>query len=353
MANGLLSPVEQQTQSVFGMVPMEERLSLLPRYSKTQGLIAPQFIYELAKAVSTPIVAMRGDYVSPEETLNVPLSGFAGSALGAAPKGALRSFIGRNAKTWNKASEAKFLELEKAGMSPEDIWKQTGTLRGFDGKLRQEISDKSSFLKGTGSYGDVVMNRLTALENAGIKNIGDPITIDDIFYHPELLNAYKNLGKIEAEFTPKGTTAKGRLGDNNLQMQYNLPADKSKSVMLHELQHGIQGIEGFSPGANLQMVTSKDIPAIYLKKAQKLRDQAEKLKDKDMLVEAMKKDAEANKILDLGRFAAYKRTPGEVEARLTQGRINLTDEERRAIFPLLRGKHGVDVNPKKVKGLIE
>lgn len=93
MANGLLSPVEKQTQSVFGMVPMEERLSLLPRYSKTQGLIAPQFIYELAKAVSTPIVAMRGDYVSPEETLNVPLSGFAGSALGTAPKGALLTGI--------------------------------------------------------------------------------------------------------------------------------------------------------------------------------------------------------------------------------------------------------------------
>jgi len=96
MANGLLSPVEQQTQAVFGMVPMEERLSLLPRYSKSQGLIAPQFIYDLAKAVSTPIVAMRGQQVSPEETLNTAISSFGGSAAGVAPKGSLRSGLSRS-----------------------------------------------------------------------------------------------------------------------------------------------------------------------------------------------------------------------------------------------------------------
>ena len=95
MADGLLSPVERQTQNVFGMVPMDERLSILPRYSSTQGLIAPQFIYELAKAVSTPITAMRGQQVSPEEALNVPLSGFAGSSVASAPKGALRSGLFR------------------------------------------------------------------------------------------------------------------------------------------------------------------------------------------------------------------------------------------------------------------
>ena len=57
---GLLTPVEQQTKEVFGMVPMEERLSILPRYSPTQGLIAPQFVYDLAKAISAPITAARG-----------------------------------------------------------------------------------------------------------------------------------------------------------------------------------------------------------------------------------------------------------------------------------------------------
>jgi hypothetical protein len=99
---GLLTPVEQQTKQAFGMVPMEERLSLLPRYSGSQGLIAPQFIYDLAKAISAPIVAMRGQQVSPEEALNVAISTFGGSAAGVAPKGSVRSGLQRTSKESNK-----------------------------------------------------------------------------------------------------------------------------------------------------------------------------------------------------------------------------------------------------------
>jgi hypothetical protein len=109
---GLLTPVEQQTKDVFGMVPIEERLSLLPRYSKTAGLVAPQFVYELAKAVSTPIVAARGGQVSPEEALNVPLSGFAGSSIGTAPKGALRSGLFKEGK-FDPRFDPRKLEQER------------------------------------------------------------------------------------------------------------------------------------------------------------------------------------------------------------------------------------------------
>ncbi len=79
------------------MVPMEERLSILPRYSSTQGLIAPQFIYDLARAVSSPITAMRGQQVSPEESLNVAMGAMGGSSIGSAPKGSLRTGISRSA----------------------------------------------------------------------------------------------------------------------------------------------------------------------------------------------------------------------------------------------------------------
>lgn len=88
---GLLTPVEQQTKDVFGMVPMEERLSILPRYSPTQGLIAPQFVYDLAKAISAPITAARGYQVTPEESVNFAMNAFGGASAGTAPKGALRS----------------------------------------------------------------------------------------------------------------------------------------------------------------------------------------------------------------------------------------------------------------------
>lgn len=88
---GLLTPVEQQTKEAFGMVPMEERLSILPRYSSTQGLIAPQFVYDIAKAISAPITAARGYQVTPEESVNTAMNAFGGASVGTAPKSALRS----------------------------------------------------------------------------------------------------------------------------------------------------------------------------------------------------------------------------------------------------------------------
>lgn len=112
MAEGLLSPVERQTKEVFGMVPMKERLSLLPRYSKNQGLIAPEFIYELAKAVSTPITAAKGYAVSPEEAINVGMAGVGGSSIGTAPKGALKSGLFREGK-FDPRFDPRKLEQER------------------------------------------------------------------------------------------------------------------------------------------------------------------------------------------------------------------------------------------------
>ena len=149
MANGLLSPVEQQTQAVFGMVPMEERLSLLPRYSKSQGLIAPQFIYDLAKAVSTPIVAMRGQQVSPEETLNTAISSFGGSAAGVAPKGSVRSGLQRTEKGAKKtefeiANEiAQRNATQMLGLPANNTAMDRAKALGFDiNTIRYHGSDK-------------------------------------------------------------------------------------------------------------------------------------------------------------------------------------------------------------------
>ena len=93
MANpqGLLSPVEKQTYEAFGMLPDSERLSILPRYSKTKGLLAPQFIYDAAQAISSPATAAQGYELGPQEALNVAMTATGGSSVGTAPKGALRS----------------------------------------------------------------------------------------------------------------------------------------------------------------------------------------------------------------------------------------------------------------------
>jgi hypothetical protein len=340
---GLLTPVEQQTKEAFGMVPMEERLSILPRYNAKQGLIAPQFIYDLAKAMSAPITAARGYQVSPEESVNTAVNAFGGGGIGTAPKGALRTFIGRNAKNWDAASEAKFLELEKKGIAPEQIWKETGTLRGLDNKLRQEFSDKNA----TAAY--------THLEESGTNRLAEK-AINNPLYEAN----YPHLSKVSQlglRQNPQSGSFEWSYFDNPQLGGGFLVAkapnlNELKGVGVHEMQHGIQKLEGFSGGTNLQQIKMHEIPQVYLDRANKLMDEADKLNAQDKLAEASKKMSERNKILNQGKYAVYARNAGEAEARTAQNRMNLTDEERRAMFPLNRGPYGLDVNRRKITGLL-
>ena len=284
--------------------------------------------------------AMRGLPVTPEQAqakqyvdkkLEDVGSGFAGT------------FIGKNAKLWDKLAEQRFLQLEKAGVAPEQIWKETGTLRGLDKKLRQEFSDKNA----TAAY--------THLQESGTNRLAEK-AIDNPLYEAN----YPHLSKVSQlglRETPQSGSFEWSYFDNPQLGSGHLVSkapnlNELKSVGIHEMQHGIQKLEGFSPGTNLQQVKMYEIPQVYLNKANKLMDEAEKLTAQDKLAEASKKMSERNKILNQGKYAVYARNAGEVEARLTQNRMNLTDAERRAMFPLNRGQYGLDVNPKKITGLL-
>jgi len=284
--------------------------------------------------------AMKGLPVTPEQAaakqyvdkkLEDVGSGFAGT------------FIGKNAKLWDKLAEQRFLQLEKAGVAPEQIWKETGTLRGLDKKLRQEFSDKNA----TAAY--------THLQESGTNRLAEK-AIDNPLYEAN----YPHLSKVSQlglRETPQSGSFEWSYFDNPQLGSGHLVSkapnlNELKSVGIHEMQHGIQKLEGFSPGTNLQQVKMYEIPQVYLNKANKLMDEAENLTAQDKLAEASKKMSERNKILNQGKYAVYARNAGEVEARLAQNRMNLTDLERRSMFPLNKGQYGIDVNPKKITGLI-
>jgi len=284
--------------------------------------------------------ALRGLPVTPEQAaakqyvdkkLEDVGSGFAGT------------FIGKNAKLWDKLAEQRFLQLEKAGITPEQIWKETGTLRGLDNKLRQEFSDKNA----TAAY--------THLQESGTNRLAEK-AIDNPLYEANYPHLSK-VGQLGLRETPQSGSFEWSYFDNPQLGSGHLVSkapnlNELKSVGIHEMQHGIQKLEGFSPGTNLQQVKMYEIPQVYLNKANKLMDEAEKLTAQDKLAEASKKMSERNKILNQGKYAVYARNAGEVEARLAQNRMNLTDLERRSMFPLNKGQYGIDVNPKKITGLI-
>lgn len=84
--NALYQPptVDSAVFNAFGMQPNLDRLNMLPRYDRKQGWIAPNALYQLARAAVSPGVAAQGGQVSPEDGINfagnVSLGGIGASA---------------------------------------------------------------------------------------------------------------------------------------------------------------------------------------------------------------------------------------------------------------------------------
>ena len=70
--------VDTAVEQYFGMQPGMDRLNLLPRHDRKQGWIAPNMVYQLARAMMSPGVAAQGGDVSPEDAVN-----FGGNLVGA------------------------------------------------------------------------------------------------------------------------------------------------------------------------------------------------------------------------------------------------------------------------------
>ena len=247
-------------------------------------------------------------------------------------------FVGEKSKTWNAANAAKAVELEKAGVAPEEIWAATGTFRGLEGKLRQEISDQG-------------------LKINDYRNTGGAITIN----HPELQAAYEQIPrgvKVRPSSQIEGMAAYeapkreldwqlGEGGVIHVPSGERMPTD----IYAHELQHAVQAKEGFARGGSpsqmilvledlakqkrdqaqqfFRLSTNQDplnpqiIKPGARKKGLQLEKEAQQLQDKAMLAyhsEQVKMDL-------------YNQLAGEAEARAVQSRMNMTPQQRLATFP--------------------
>jgi hypothetical protein len=167
MANpqGLLSPVERQTYEAFGMLPDPERLSVLPRYSKTKGLLAPQFLYDIAQAVSSPATAAQGYELGPQEALNVAMTATGGSSVGTAPKGALRSGLQFDPRFDPRKLEQERLKNLKTVVEPTSkIEVPTVSLVDYEGRpFVSSMSDRTAAGGNLVKINDVTLNRPVGL----------------------------------------------------------------------------------------------------------------------------------------------------------------------------------------------
>ena len=277
-------------------------------------------------------------------------------------------FIGPTSPMFNKQMAFEASKLSKKGKTPQEIWQQTGTVKGPDGQWRQEISDELSTMKGAGEFGKTIMN---AYER-GRNKTGNQLyktNVDDVFFHNQLTQAYPELMNVETQMMPKGKTARGSLSKTSdgqvLRMQETLPSKDARSTMLHEMQHAIQEREGFAVGGN-----TRDFAKMKYEAEQKigsLNDQMRALvrqmdapglakKDKDALSsqyeDLINQRMGLVKQAQIDPMQAYGNLMGEAEARLTQRRMDLNPQQRRQNFPFeYTGQtgYGLDV---PVEGLI-
>ena len=229
--------------------------------------------------------------------------------------------------------------MEKAKKDAKTIKMATGWERGSDGKWRYETSD-------------IKPKPFEEWMNKKNLKLGDIIDPDSGLFemYPELkdfkvtrgkgksTNAaiYTGLGKIEINFS-------------KFKPYMSIPSNREKingilhRVINHEIQHAIQDSEGFAQGVSpnafspdapigkLREMEEADGRMVERYNAMSYTEKAlgEGVRLKERILENRK---EYNALASKYRFGmdGYTRAAGEVEARNTEKRIGMTEEERRA-----------------------
>lgn len=219
--------------------------------------------------------------------------------------GTLGSFAGVASKTLDKGALEVAQAAEKEAIHPDEIWQKTGFFRGADNRWRYEIPDEHASIKEdafrrTSWKPDDPDEYFLTLKDSGKDFFGkskETLTLPDVLDHPELFKAYPELKSVKVNaFPPEIPNAIASWNRNTatINIGKELNPGYLKGVILHEAQHAVQDLEGFSRGGN---------PSLF-------------------------KDATPDQAHEL-----YKRLMGEVEARNIQSRMNFNEVRRWANSP--------------------
>lgn len=306
----------------------------------------------------------------------------------AIPATKLAIFAGAAAKTADLAKLAKAQELEAAGESAEAIHAATGWFRGADTKWRFEIDDsKSAFNAGSTPTDE---NPIFDLSDHGGPNVRQGAAAD-VFSHDDAYAAYPELkdkmmeldpdtygggfypdgtiqvGVAHKDYTPRDIgEAMDEYGPGALNgMSDDGRGGAPRKVALHELQHAIQKIEGWEPGANpLSPEVLKAIPALRERAKELLAENDQKWAavnamfqdpnwevrngahdalakvraERQPLVQIIKTLEEGPKVNGNGYghnalVKGYNHNAGEVEARNVMDRADMTPGQRSNSLP--------------------
>ena len=311
------------------------------------------------------------------------------------------------------------VDMTEEGKDAKTIRLATGWEKGVDGKWRYEIDDTKfkidfvyksiEFRKENPRYEELEnkleelnydWEKLTKEEQEEFEKLSDKFnegyykneaTLEEILDAPELFKSYPELKKavVKFKYNPgevAGRYLQGKIIDEFFEIEENyheieintLPnsdnEEKIKSILLHEIQHAIQRIEGFAKGGNIEQFKKEIEKRNPLTKAQeKLVEDVDfynknvenkeqftlldfmkgqikfdnkeglynddfiksyLLSEEDILSAYNKNKAKLEKFKnelknEQSSFDKYYSLAGEVEARNVQTRMTLTPEERK------------------------
>lgn len=274
-------------------------------------------------------------------------------------------FAGINAKTADLDQLANARKMLTDGVPASEVLAKTGWTIGADGRWRFEIDDSASYMRGKKSFlGAPVRSDLSMGDLAG-----SGIDMQDILQHQALFDAYpelKNTQVSAGRFSDRGGDYSP--GDGSIRIADNLSGDNARSVMLHEIQHAIQGREGFQGGGSWQdafadprvrPTATKDSLAAAQKLLKEKLDELNRPLTIDEFardawgsdrmtpeieagyadyVSAVKRASVSPSIKIAAQKTAadewYKRLMGETEARNVQARMNMGREDRMRTPPI-------------------
>ncbi len=286
------------------------------------------------------------------------------------------SFAGENSETANKYQLSTAQQMLNAGIGSEAVRQETGWFKGADGKWRYEINDRDAKLSDW--FVKDLDNGKTELRNK---------LLPGVLWHDKLYAAYPSLREIRVDWE-KSNRIYGKFDVNENKITVRAAtAREIKSVLLHEIQHGIQKIEGFATGGSpdktgmlgpensIQALETKRkidiahainrekaesyllsknkeindfVDFAYEKWTKRLGEKTEKnpygvdklkavefeIAERDEALESLLKLYNKQVYLSsLSPLEIYRRLYGEIESRNVQARINMDDEERSLMPP--------------------
>jgi hypothetical protein len=191
----------------------------------------------------------------------------------------------------------------------------------------EKILNKADIYNNTGVYSDKGVNKAVISDkNAKIipNSMGSyeqPSSLAGVLDHPELFNLYPELKKTSIYYDKNliGSPTMGQYWahSNEIGVRPDITGNELKSVILHEVQHRIQNIEGWQSGGNIRQFTPFDPKSVQQKinDARASGDPALKeAADRFATVATMKLREAGNR---------YSNLPGEQEARYTQDTMNM------------------------------